>query len=661
MNLRFDNSKAGDGNKRVEMPGVTNRSGGGFSFGKCVIFIVIAALVVSYVFLVIRDYDVESYNKLTMSDWMTMLNEAFGRNDDTEYGEEAVTGHDIVKTTFGELNDKRLEWVLKDSVINDKALEQLAIDNKIITKRQLKKELTRKEGEAALNSFIEFYSNPDNYPVYEEVTLNDNVENIVQNEIIDHDEEYSKCMISKVRVDEGKVLIINSDGDEPIARRVVSSESKEDGTTEVMLEDVENIEDVIDSLSFSGYGYLLDSDAFKERTVSKGDLGDVEIEVTRALPQDRMNNKSPIAPLTAHAFDYGDTSKAMNVSMKVSYSNENGKSTFGNQISVNDSVLFDASDEFGEEGEHDNWSVSGSVEGTIELQNLTVSAEGVIFEGKNDYVQVLATSDVVFDLKIEGNFERSYKLCTIPVKIFPNPGIGVMGEGWFTFIPELYMDINLYLVISADGSLEIEYTIDDAAIGFKVAKDSGLEPIKSHNGKTLEISGRITADAGLKTEVDLKVNFLHWQGLLIADPCVYAGIKARAEILEKNKGYEDYLPCVALDLRGPIVNLTYAQEEGTPLYEILDFCGVKEKKLEIFTAETAPIKKEWHVETDLDMNIDMKEGGIENCTHIAKEDLKDMIDDEVDKAEDDAMQKLDQWLADLFRKTCGEECGNGCN
>lgn len=601
-----------------------------------------------------------------MNEWMSMLNDSFGVEESIDYGAGEVTGEDIVKTSFSFVNDERLSHLTETGETDEESIIDLAIENEIVSKRQLNKAVSQNEADEALNRFMDFYMNPDSYPVYEDITLNSNVDNGIDAHITEHNEDYTVCTISGYTPEADHIVVLTTDDGNGIARRVVSYEEKEDGTYDLVLQDVENIDDVIDVLSFSGYGFIDD-----ETQASAGDLGDVAVSASKS--EEAIDSKSTklFEPMTVYAKKFGGTSNAMDVMLSVSYGNSNGKSTFANKVTVDDEDLLSKTKELGEEAEHDNWSASGSITGSIELSNLTIAAEGCVFDGKKDYVEITATSDVIYDLNVEGDFEGSYKICSIPVRIFPNPGVKVAGEKleWLDDLkPELSVDIGIYLEIGANGELEIKYIIEDASIGVNASKENGVKPIKSNSGNNVTIDGKTTVEAGLRVEADLIVDFLQFNDTLIADPSVYAGAEANAEILDVKEGYEDYLPCVALDVRGPIVKITFAEDEETPLNEILDYLQA-EKRKDIFTFDTAPLKKEWHVETDLEYKITKLDGGIENCTHVKKDDLEDLVEEQENQAKDKInnaveeeknkmldklAQKIDEMIEQWFMENCDD-------
>ena len=65
MKKQFDNNNISDGKTRIAMP-TGKRGGGKFSFSKCLIFIVILALVIFYSVLVSRNFKTEKNNRTAM-------------------------------------------------------------------------------------------------------------------------------------------------------------------------------------------------------------------------------------------------------------------------------------------------------------------------------------------------------------------------------------------------------------------------------------------------------------------------------------------------------------------------------------------------------------------------------------------------------------------
>lgn len=620
MKNEFDNSKVNDGRNRINLPRNVKNTGGGSKFGKGIIFILILLLLAIYGILVYRNGN-ENFEKITQAEWNEMLIENFGRGIDVTAPESIMTGEDIALCTISLVNEKRLLALTDNNEINEEELEKIADKYDIVSEQQLKKKFGREDAENALAAFLDFYTSEETYLEYQEYEYKSDVIDSSKWEIA---EESGVLLHSQVKCESkpevGKIILV----DDPTtgyarALRIINVEEIDSGY-DVQFEEVTDPEEVFEKIYFSGYGHI--SEDSQIDTSANVDVGLYPSEIS----QTDTSNGLLFQPETVYAYEFSKN-YAMDIKFIVDYKNEDGKQSINNEVTVDGESKYKNETEFGTENNYDNWSANGEITGSVELKDFTVLASATMFEGDNNSVEVILSTDVINDLEFKGKFEGKWELATIPITI-----CGLKDPIFNKNIGSVTADIHFYLLVNADGEIVLTYTLTGAKVGASATLGEGFQLIKEKPVSEADIDGYVTITAGLSTEVDLQAQVLNFDPLEVANPSFTVGAYAHGEPLEQNEGFEEYPKCVDLKFAAPTLNFNASDNGDTLLAEIMGKLNVQ-TSYDIFTESNAIVQKEWHIEWDLEGDASKLDGGEEKCTHINKEELDDKIENEINKGE----------------------------
>lgn len=644
MMNQFDNRQANDGKKRIDMPAnFEKKPKTGFPMRKVIIFIIIAFLLAFYVFLV---YKSDEKIAISKNEWMSMLGNRFGIEYTDDYGEDDATGEYVAITTMRAFSSTRLEHMTEDDINSDEVLIELADQYEIISKHQTNQSLSENEAKDVVDKAVEVYSSYEYFPVYEESVLKDNIYTTENWDITPLGDDYSSVEVKTdgdiPEVDQ--ILIVVNDENDACAAKITECHSEGDKYS-LALEPVSDLSDVYEVLSYSGVSDFSTYGA--NLTTETSQIGEDVLD-------ELLNVVSPAKAYAANPVDYEITkSEAPKTDIKAEVSAQTGEG-LSVSLTANDVEIAETSGLFksDKEKEESNISTSGSITGSIELQDFCVCSSAYLdlndLGNPENYANVTINTNAVFDLDIQGNMEGKYPLGTIHVPIVEAVVI--------VPVEIIGVDITPYLVISADGEIELTYTINNIYTGAEVTtKGPSIIPLM-HDEPILDINAEVSASVGIDTVASIQA--LKIDAMPVIDPSITVAATAHATLLDKKDGFEELPPCTDLSAHGPVITMKVMETEDSAIYKVLDFLSVSyENEIVILSEEDTMTLLQIHIEWDESGNITKIDGDETNCTHIKQETIEDKLNDKVDDMADEAenmMQSMaEEWLNNLLMESCG--------
>lgn len=652
MKEQFDNSNINDGNQRISMPANTPK--GKIPFGKCIIFIVLLGFIGGYIFLVLKGTN-ERTNAITKEEWNEILYANFGINEYIPHDDEIATGRYAALTSISLLGDDRLSHMTSKDVTDEDILVKMAIECGIVSEDQLESEMSEKEAELIAKKAVEIYGSADYFPEYDESVLNSDVLETNDWTFSVEGEDYTNVTVNTGddTPEEGQILIINSEDNVACAAKIVSCDGEE-GNYHMQLEAVNDLAEVYDVLHYSG---VSDFSQYKDANDS-GTIG----EVGKIENQDVLHGvKDVFSPMKVYAADPTiikcEPDRITTTDIKAEITAESGEGlkavlTANGKEIVKKEGIFKSKDE----EESGYISFGGSISGSVELQDFCVVSSAYIdlkhLNSPENYANVMISSNVIFNLDIQGSVEGKFPLGTVHVPLV---------EAVFVVVPVemIAVDITPYLVVGVNGEVEITYTINNISTGACV-NTSGVTLVPlTHDKPELELNIQVEAYTGIDTVASIKALMVEWEPII--DPSITVKAVINAKKIKNKEGYEKYPECWDIKALAPIIDLALMDSEDSAVYKFLDFIDVSyNNEISLISEEQAFVLLERHLEWDLNKKISIIEGDEKKCTHIKKSTIKKKIekkvDDKIEDAEEKAMDRLEEWLNNLLMETCGGCC-----
>ena len=659
---------------------------------------------------------------ITQAEWKKMLAENFGDERLLELDENAeyVTGEYAALTCMRALGDDRVSYLLDEGNNTDEALVDLAVELEVVSRGDLKNELTEEEADDILLKALGVYFEPEYYPEYCDIETVEDVVDADNWDIEAFDEEKQQMLVkTEEQPQVGDVITYTDEFGIMKARTVSGVSVNEDGLYSVDLDEVEDITQVIEKLSFSGtsdFTYLTsngsttprdDSQSEQTTTLARNTYGagyplllmanmptvqlaewewfddktalrkekdedseKCDIEFNVAITETEKNGKvsekvTAYIKVTSNGltktykYDIDDSGKE---SFKVSTEAEGLKFDFSeNDFKSPSADTSYMKDEYG-------------IAANIKLKGFAVCTSGYYQwsdpDDEKNYVEVLASAEQVnISSSVKVVAEDKYKIGTIPIPIAATAGA-------------VSVNLNVYLVVSASGELTLWYEIDNPYAGVNVSIANGVTPLHGHSNE----------DAGVRAKIELSGGFIGEAAVMVLDtinlanPGVDARVYASASTIDVKDDYElkdEYLgtTCIELKAQGPIVSISATAGEDSLLYALLNTLKVDATySLIKKDGNNVPWKVVYHTELDSNgkfscIKLDDEQSHTDVCTHIQLkepevdeegnilEDIENKVEDEVEKKKREAQEKLreeiEKAIEEALEKFILENCG-GC-
>lgn len=662
-----------------------------------------------------------SEGPLTREAWIEELADGFGDASilqSVENGEDLATCEYAAITAMDAIGDNRLAY-LTEEAINEQTKLDLAIQYGLIEEKEIGKSISSEKADSILMKALDLYCSPDYYPEYFEVETKTEVENADRWNNLEYNEEAQTitASINSEAPEVGEVIMFTNEYG--IAQAKYVTQVNDNGTGEYILgvAKVEDVSEIFDEISFSGsadFDYLVGNKTpghevygasgvqeeakafsnpfvttvyaaenepillaewewFEDKTaLKKEDNGDdtkkCDIEFNVELT-DTVKNGKETGKVTSYI-----SVKADGVTKKYKFEiDDQGKETFSVDVSSEGwpSFAFSENDKKAKSNDTSDFKDEMGVKANIKMEGFGVCTSGYYQwadpDDSKNFVEVLASADKVnISSAAKLSFEDKYKIGSIPIPIAATAGV-------------ISIDLNVYLVVGANGELTLWYEIDDPYIGVNVSTANGFKPLH----------GCSNEDAGVRAKVELNGGFIGEAAVMVletvdlADPGADIRAYASASTVDVKDTYkfkDDYLgtTCIELKAQAPVVKLSASAGKDSLLYALLDTLKV-EASYDLIKKDSDNrfLKKlTYHVEYEDDgtVTVTKLEAGKKHediCTHIEKkskleleaEGIKDEIEDEIDKkvneAEEEAKRRLEKMIEDAIEKWLEENCG-GC-
>lgn len=691
---------------------------------KWIVWIVIAALFAVRILnlaATIKDAgSLISEGPITREEWMMQLSEGFGDPSivsSVKDGGNPATGEYAAITAMDAIGEDRLAYLTEEITAQTKL--NLALQYGVIEEKELDKNISSETANEIIVKALDLYCSPDYYPEYFEAETKTDVVNADRWNISEYNEESQiiTATISGDAPEVGEVIMFTNEYGIAQARYVSKVNDNGAGVYTIQVSNVEDVSEIFDEISFSGtsdFDYLVgnktpgqdeyesgevqeeaqglnnpfvvtayaaeseplllaelewfeDKNALKKETNGE-DTKKCDIEFNVEI-SDTVKSGKETGKVTSYI-----SVKADGITKKYKYSIDgSGKESFTVDVSTDGlpSFAFSENDKKAKSNDISYIKDEMGVKANIKMTGFGVCTSGYYQwadpDDSKNFVEVLASAEKVnISSAAKLSFEDKYKIGSIPIPIAATAGV-------------ISIDLNVYLVVGADGELTLWYEIDDPYVGVNVSTANGFKPLH----------GCSNEDAGVRAKIELNGGFIGEAAVMVletldlADPGADIRAYASASTIDVKDTYklkDDYLgtTCIELKAQAPVVKLSASAGQDSLLYSLLDTLKVDASyDLIKKDSDNRFLKKlTYHVEYEDDGTVTvtkLEEGKKHEdvCTHIEKktkieleaEGIKDDIEDEIDKkvneAEEAAKRRIEKMIEDAIEKWFEENCG-GC-
>lgn len=692
---------------------------------KWVVWLVIIALfvvkVISLATMVKEAGTLMSDGPVTRDIWMEQLSDGFGDPNiatKVQNGDEPATGEYAAITAMDAIGEERLAYLTEEE-INSQTKIDLALQYGIVDEKTLDKDISSDTANEILIKALDLYCSPEYYPEYFEVETKTEVGNADRWNNLEYNEEAQTITadITGEAPEVGEVIMFTNEYGIAQAKYVTQVNDNGAGEYTLGVAKVEDVSEIFDEISFSGsadFDYLVGNKTpgqeeygssgvqeeakafsnpfvttvyaaenepillaewewFEDKTALKkeasgDDTKKCDIEFNVELT-DTVKNGKETAQVTSYI-----SVKADGVTKKYKYEiDDQGKEKFSVDVSSDGlpSFAFSENDKKAKSNDTSYIKDEMGVKANIKMEGFGVCTSGYYqwadLDDSKNFVEVLASADKInISSAAKLSFEDKYKIGSIPIPIAATAGV-------------ISIDLNVYLVVGANGELTLWYEIDDPYIGVNVSTANGFKPLHGCSNEDVGVRAKVELNGGLIGEAAVMV----LETVDLADPGADVRAYASASTIDVKDTYklkDEYLgtTCVELKVQAPVVKLSATAGEDSLLYALLDTLKV-EASYDLVKKDSDNRflnKLTYHVEYEDDGTITVTklESGKKHedvCTHIEKktkveleaegikEDIEEEIDKKVDEAEEAAKRKIEQMIEDALNKWLEENCG-GC-
>ena len=624
-------------------------------------------------FIIFEKVDSVDNPIISQTEWNAMLTESFGDNAllTLKNSEEPVTREYAAITSMMALGENRLKYLTGKSEFSDSDLKKLAIKNSIVSSFNLKDTLSQKEANEIIVKALSLYFSPDYYPEYCEIETKVNIIDASLWEIVSYDKQ-NEILTAKLDFvpQQGQVITLTNEFGVMEAREIKEVTSKSNNTYVLQLNEIADISQIIESISFSGYSdfsYLAsmsnNNSTNNSRTkeeyvfetytpgrplllssnipgiqVAEWELSDGKLIITKDKAKDCKTSDIEISAKIVENTKDGKSVTEGVVYIKVSAGKESSIykytiDTEGNEKLelTNEYVEVEISkEEVKETSKNDSKkpaSNSGfkdttTVAANIQIEDFSVCSSayfegsydlfnGVDVSSPNNYAEVLVgAKKVEISSKVQVATEDKYKIGSFPIPIASTVGAASV-------------NLNLYLVITSNGEVTLWYEIEDPYVGATISVTNGLDLPHGHSSEDAGIKAKFEVGGGFIGEAALVV----FNKYVLANPSVdvraYASagtidVPEQYEVLEEYKGTS----CLELKAQAPTISISPSSGPDSLCAKVLELKGIETTYVIIEKdSEMIPFKVVCHLEEDKYGNLtfyilDAEESHEDLCTHI---------------------------------------------
>lgn len=570
------------------------------SFGICVLVMVLGTI------YFIKRNSAPDENTVTRYEWIEMLTEQMGLQEcttETPYftdvvsdnpyfaciqsaaeqdiiesstafdGEDSATGKFIALTAMKTIGESKFRICFgTDEVVTDDTYMEFALEHGLIEKEKLKKDFTREECEQVLETlknlyFSEFWKDDYSNVVYQDGVIELSPEDVLRGNIDGSEITVTDDMINSCKA--GNIVVFTQETTGlKLARKITGTDS--DGT--LTLGDVE-LNEIVETLTVSDITEVTFDDIVNYYGL------DENINASNNL----IFQQNDTNVIDTAVFSREINSKGYKLS--VSTQGEDEERCIAIQITENAtgiSYTFPISDKVKRDDEY-------SVE--IDIDKICIGAQiDYSLLGGLNYAEAAVDAHATFKSEIKAEEEKKILLFKTPVPL----GNGIIGA-----------DIQIYLVLSVDGSISFEAELPlEASVSYE--KNRGLRNIKndfSVEAPMIEVD--CNAGAGLRVEPVLMV--LGCPNVM--DMEFDIGVSAEAKVITRPNSQI----CADVSISFPVMTVSVCDDDD--IDTIIGDLGI-EAEWEIITSDDAPIKRGLHYE----LGPGERAGFVKECTYVKPEE-----------------------------------------
>lgn len=531
----------------------------------------------------------ENEEGITRYEWIQMLTEQFGKTDydsetpyykdvpvDNEYyasvqiarqwkilddsvkfnGEKNADGEFVVLTAMRAIGKHQIQLYLQiKEEPKDKDLLELALQEKIMEKGQLAKNVSKEEAENILSKIEELYLHKFWGDDYAEISYQDKVKELEQDAVLSVNGEGNRITVSDdviTTLKKGDIIVYS----DPVTGEMLSKKISSIYDESVLeLEEVQ-LDDVVDSLYLSDNVLLSADEVFSYLAAEQADAYEVSVS-------SQSHNKDA----TFHSDGVSISIEAAGDDIVIEFSNNDAG------VSIEKTLP-------GVGRGQENISVE------VSLSEIDTNV-GIIYEnGSLKYVNTQIDSDI----SLVGEMEVNVVEWSLPLGYIPIPIAGVLGK----------VEVEVFLVVNMDGTISLQVDVP-TMFGVNYTQESGIRTFAN-----AQVNSELKADCSLSVGVDLGPN-LSILGIDVLSVGVHIGVSGKGEkILRTNS---NIISCTDLSFALPII---YIQVEPNELLkEQLEVSW----KWALFTEDNALVKDEIHYERYSDGTQKI----VDECTYAENE------------------------------------------
>lgn len=520
-------------------------------------------------------------NAVTRYEWIEMLTEQMGLQEyiteTSDFdGEDIATGQFIALTAMKAIGESKFKicFAIEDSITDDTYIE-FALEYGLVEKEKLKKGFTREECEQVLETLKNLYFSEFWKDDYSNVVYRDGVIELSSQDVLRSNIDGSAITVTDDVIrscEAGTVIVFTQENTGLIlARKIVGIDA--DGT--LTLDTVE-LDEVVETLTVSDITEITFDDIVDYYGLDENINGSNDLMVQ---PHDTNF-------IDARVFSGAVNSKGYTIS--VSTQGEDEKRCIAIQITENAtgiSYTLPISDKVNREDEY-------SAE--INIDRIYVGGQvDYSLWGGLQYAEAAVDVHATFKSEIKAEKEKGGK--KIPLFKTPVPlGNGLIGA-----------DIEIYLVLSLDGSLSFEAELPiEASVSYE--KNRGLRNFDHHiSVEDPKIEVNCNAGVGLRIEPILMV--LGCPNVM--DMEIDIGVSAGAKVTTQPNSQI----CADVSISFPVLTISVCDDDD--IDTVIGDLGIS-AEWEIITADDAPVKKGLHYELGPGIRAEF----VRECTYVKSEE-----------------------------------------
>ena len=512
-------------------------------------------------------------------------------------GEKYAKGEFVVLTAMKTVHPRKIQLYLDtDETITDKTYLDIAVELELISKKELKKNITKDRAEAILKKLREVYFSEFWLDDYAKITYKEGVSELRAEEILCGNEDITEIIVSKEALDKievGQVVVFdNSNTGLKYARRITTI--SEDGS--ILLNDDVKLEETLETLTVSDVEELSFNDIIQYYGLD---------QENRSTNNALYQNSSEYH-MNTRVFSSGIESKGFKIEVSADGKGKVNLILTDNNTGISYEMPID-----------DTFETVSECSAEIDVDKIYYGAQidYSAFDGVK-YVDVVIDSHAKVTGKLSG-FEVEKK-----IRLFETSA--PLGNGY------VGVDIGIYLVIAADGTISISAEIPVQTFVY-YENGKGIRDFQCQvSASKPELEGNCSARVAVQLEPTLVV-----LGVInIVDVQADMGVEANANVKIRSNSQV----CTDISISFPVVRVSVCGDEEKDT--LLALLGIS-AKWDVIEAENAPIRYGLHFECLPGEEIQ----GVDKCTY-GQEDST-LHEEEITEGDMDSNHKTEQEQASV--------------